>query len=77
MQVGAGRRIDAATGDEAVDLGLVEDRGPIGLVLFDLGQRTRHAHADFIDRLFALLGVFLEQNVAADVLRFQHDRGVE
>jgi len=66
----AGGGVDAPGGDEAFLLRLQEAALPMGAPLLGLGlrQRARHAAAHVIDRGLLLLGVFLEQRIAADFL---------
>src|SRR5207253_691945 len=71
LELYAGGRIDAAGGNEAVDLRLQETPLPVRAALLglDLGERTRDAPAHLVDARFVAFGVLLEQRVPADLLR--------
>src|SRR5207253_9334313 len=70
LELDAGGGIDAPGGDKAFLLRLQEAALPMGAPVLRLGlrQRARHAAANVINRGLLLLGVFLEQRIAADFL---------
>ena len=76
-QCGAGGRVDAPGGDEAVALGLQEARlpGRPRRGWFSLGQRAGDAAAHVVDLALVALGVLLEQHLEADGLRGQGGAG--
>jgi hypothetical protein len=67
---GTGGGIDAACGDEALHLGFEEALFPVGAAFlgFSLSQSPGDALPDFLDGALAALGVFLQEDLAGDLL---------